>query len=85
MKKEEIIKKVIDIIEHQMNYAHFDYINDNLEFCDDLLLDSLDEMEIIMNIEKEFQIAINDDEIKNMIKVGELTNFVVNKLSKSDS
>ena len=85
MKKEDIVKKVIDIIEHQMNYAHFDYINDELEFENDLLLDSLDCVEIIINIEKEFQIAINDDEVEYFKKVGELTNYIVNILSKGDS
>lgn len=45
-------------------------------FQEDLGFDSLDEVEVIMSIEEEFELEIADDEAQRLNTVGELVQFV---------
>ncbi len=44
--------------------------------AEDLGADSLDAVELIMNIEDEFGISINDEDAANIKTVGQLVNYV---------
>lgn len=46
---------------------------------EDLGADSLDLVEAIMNIEDEFGIEIDDEEIKNLKSVGDIVDYINNK------
>jgi acyl carrier protein len=48
------------------------------DFANDLGADSLDTVEIIMEIEKEFEIQIPDEEAKKIRTVGEAVNYITN-------
>lgn len=48
----------------------------------DLPLDSLDTIEILMNLEQEFDIEIPDAEAKTLITVEDVINLVMKKISK---
>ena len=61
MNKEEIKNKVKDIIVEK-NDVDASEVTDTANFETDLGMDSLDRVELIMEIEKEFSILISDDE-----------------------
>ena len=52
-------------------------------FTNDLGADSLDTVELIMEFEKEFNIAIPDDHAENISTVGEAISISRTRLSKS--
>lgn len=57
MNKEEIKEIIVD-----KNGVEPEQVTDNANFETDLEMDSLDRAELMMEIEKEFMIAIPDDE-----------------------
>lgn len=53
------------------------------DFDNDLGLDSLDKMELIGHIEKEFNIVFSDDQIMSMRTVGDMVRYVnMNRLEQ---
>ncbi|MEV6274284.1 acyl carrier protein [Nocardia sp. NPDC051832] len=48
---------------------------------DDLGLDSLDHVEIIVQIEKQFRLGISDEDAVAMKTVGDLVNYVVTRVN----
>ena len=61
MNKEEIKSKIKDIIVDR-NGVDASEVTDTANFETDLGMDSLDRVELIMEVEKEFGITIQDDE-----------------------
>ena len=61
MNKEEIKGKIKEIIVDK-NGVPAEQVTDNADFKADLGMDSLDNVELLMEIEKEFGITIPDDE-----------------------
>ncbi len=51
-------------------------------FTNDLGADSLDTVELIMEFEKEFNIAIADDQAEKIGTVGDAVTFIENNVSK---
>lgn len=49
---------------------------------DDLGADSLDSVELIMEVEKHFSISIPDEVVEGMKTIGDVYNHVANKRSK---
>lgn len=62
--------------------AQFDVDSDSIEvttnIADDLSADSLDVVEILMNIEDEFGIEIPDEAIEEIKTVGDLVSYIEN-------
>lgn len=52
-------------------------LKDNLSFANDLGADSLDGIEIVMEIEKKFNIEINDNDIENIKSIGDLIEYIL--------
>lgn len=52
------------------------------DFINDLGADSIDLVEIYMDLEDEFNTSIPDQELPNIKTVGDLVNFIDNKLMK---
>ena len=50
--------------------------NEESKLDDDLGFDSLDKIEVCMNIEKDFGIAIHDDEMDRIKTVGDVVNLL---------
>jgi acyl carrier protein len=46
-------------------------------FTDDLDIDSISMMTIVVNAEDKFGVKIPDEEVKNLITVGDAVNFIV--------
>ena len=58
-----------------------DKISLDSNFMDDLGADSLDTIELVMNIEEEFGIEIPDHEVEQMETVGSVLNYLTANLS----
>ncbi len=57
-------------------------INMDANIIEDLGADSLDIMDIVNDIEKEFDVTIPQDQYENLKTVGDVVNFVENKIGK---
>ena len=71
-------EKVFDIITDVIGAAK-DELNTDKLLVEDLYCDSLDIFEIVMNIEKEFDIRVADDKYTDLKTVGDLVNLVEGK------
>lgn len=53
-----------------------DKVTENAKFIDDLGADSLDIVEFVMEVEKEFDISIPDEEATKMEKVADAVKYI---------
>ncbi len=53
-----------------------DKVTENANFIDDLGADSLDNVELVMAFEEEFDIEIPDDAAETITTVGDAVNFI---------
>jgi acyl carrier protein len=71
----DIKSKVISIIVDKLGVDENE-VTDNASFTNDLGADSLDTVELIMEFEKEFNIAIPDDQAENIQTVGHAISYI---------
>jgi acyl carrier protein len=71
----DIAERVKKIIEEQL-MVEGDAITEEASFIDDLGADSLDIVEMIMEIEDEFGIEIPDEDAEKITTVGEATEYI---------
>ena len=71
----EIKAKVISIIVDKLGVEESE-VNHEASFTNDLGADSLDTVELIMEFEKEFNIAIPDDQAEKIQTVGEAVRYI---------
>ena len=72
-----IQSKIISLTAKQLGLGE-DTISLDSKFMDDLGADSLDTVELIMNIEEEFGIEIPDDEVEKLHTVKSMLNYLTN-------
>ena len=72
--------KIISLTAKQLGLGE-DEISLDSNFMDDLGADSLDTVELVMNIEEEFEIEIPDDEAAEMRTVKSVLNYVTMQTS----
>lgn len=80
MKKEEIKKKLIEIAVDKLECEE-SAIKEDTRFSD-LGADSLDEVELLMEVEKEFQFYIKDEEAIKVITFGDAVELVTRKVNE---
>jgi len=71
----EVKEKVIAIIVDKLGVEEGE-INNEASFTNDLGADSLDTVELIMEFEKEFNIAIPDDQAEKIATVGDAITYI---------
>lgn len=71
----DIKSKVIAIIVDKLGVAESEVTNE-ASFTNDLGADSLDTVELIMEFEKEFNIAIPDDQAETIQTVGDAISYI---------
>ena len=81
MTKQEIIRKVNDLVVNKLAVED-DIIKEGANLESDLGADSLDVVELMMDVEKDFGIVIPDDEVGGVKTVGDIYNIVEEKLKK---
>lgn len=75
MARDSIESKVIEIISNQLSMREDDIKGDS-RFVDDLGADSLDIVELIMEMEEEFDIEIPDEDVERMVTVKDVTDYI---------
>ena len=70
-----VADKVIELISKQLNRPANEITNDK-EIVKDLGADSLDVVEMVMNIEEECDVSIPDDVLANIKTVGDIINLI---------
>lgn len=72
--REEIAQKVITIVKDVLRCKQD--VTENTSFVDDLDADSLDLVELIMEIEQAFDVEVEDDVLKTIRTVGDVVNYL---------
>ncbi|UOF94202.1 MAG: acyl carrier protein [Bacteroides sp.] len=73
--------RILSIISNKLNLS-IHSIKDDSNFINDLGADSLDIIEIIIDVEKELNIELKDSETEKIQKVSDLLKYVDNHISK---
>lgn len=76
MTESEIEGKVIDIVAEQMSVEKSE-ITRETSFVNDLNADSLDTVELVMELEDEFETSIPDEDAENIQTVGQAIEFIM--------
>ena len=78
MKKEEILGKVKAVVAEKLNVGE-DQVTEDAKFVEDLGADSLDQVELIMALEDEFELKIPEEDAEKLLTVGSAVNYVLKK------
>lgn len=75
MNDKEIFEKLKSIVVEQLGVEE-ENVKENATFIDDLSADSLDIVELVMNIEEEFGIEIPDEDAEKIVTVGDVVKYI---------
>ncbi len=75
----EHLAKVMRITAEQLDVSEGD-ITENAHFQDDLGADSLDQVELVMALEEEFDVQIPDEDAEKIRTVAEAVKYITEKL-----
>ena len=78
----DIFEKVRDLIAERLDIADKDSITETSSITDDLGADSLDVVDLVMDIEDEFSVDIPEDEVENIKTVGDIVKFIEDNTDK---
>jgi len=71
----EIEEKVIQIVSEQMSVDKVEIVRET-SFVNDLNADSLDTVELVMELEDEFDLTIPDEDAEKLKTVGEAIDYI---------
>ena len=78
MATDDIVRRVKDLIAESLGVKSGEVVP-GASFIDDLGADSLDIVELVMAIEKEFNIEIPDDDAEKITTVQDAVDYIQNK------
>ena len=79
MNENEVFEKLKEIIVEQLGVEE-NIVKKEATFVDDLGADSLDIVELVMSIEEKFEIEIPDEDAERIVSVGDVVDYIVEKL-----
>ncbi len=74
-----IESKVQKLIASKISEIDIDDVVLDASLIDDLGADSLTIVELMMSMEEEFEIEVDDEEVKTLVTVGDVVNFIKEK------
>ena len=77
--REQIRQTLIELIENDVGQK-FDDLHDGKNLREDLSLDSVDVVSIVSQIERHFRIRLSQQELENLVSVGDLLDLLQSKL-----
>ena len=75
--EEDILAGLAEIVNEETGVDTGDVQLDK-SFTDDLDIDSISMMTIVVNAEEKFDVRIPDEEVKNLVTVGDAVKFIAN-------
>ncbi|HJJ07384.1 MAG TPA: acyl carrier protein [Clostridiaceae bacterium] len=75
MSEKEIFQKLKTIIVDQLG-VNEENVTMEATFVDDLAADSLDIVELIMNIEEKFDLEIPDNDTEKIVTIGDVVKYI---------
>lgn len=88
MERTEVSKKIVEYVDNQIGFEGnlSDEQKEQQKVVADLGGDSLDQLEIIMEVEKEFSVTVTDEEGDKLFStdptIGEIIDFTMKKISE---
>ncbi len=74
--QDEVLAGLAELINDETGIAT-DSVELGKSFTDDLDIDSISMMTIVVNAEEKFDVKIPDDEVKNLMTVGDAVSYIV--------
>jgi len=82
MKKEEILQSLKDIVApYVQNDDAFQDFNESTDFLKDLEINSANLVDIVLDVEDEFNIAIDNDSMDRMLTVNDAVQLIEMKMA----
>ena len=82
MDKKETIEKLKNIVKpYIQNQEAFDNITENTDFINDLQINSANLVDVILDIEEEFDIIIDNQSMERMLDIKSALEIIESKLS----
>lgn len=77
LSQSEVLTGLAEIVNDETGIAA-EAVQLDKSFTDDLDIDSISMMTIVVNAEDKFGVKIPDEEVKNLVTVGDAVNFITN-------
>ncbi len=81
MTRNEIFDKISQMIKEQMHHEDME-VTEETSLKDELGVDSIDLMEFVVNLEDELSIEIPDDDIEDIVKLGDMLDYLEGRIGK---
>ena len=78
MSEQEVLEKVIQLISERFSVDVLKITKDTT-FQEDLGADSLDVVELVMELEDAFGIQISDEDAEQIVTIGDAANYIVSQ------
>lgn len=79
MTREEVLEKVKAVVAEKLNVGE-DQVTTDAKFVEDLGADSLDQVELIMALEDDFELKIPEEEAEQLTTVGAALEYIMSKM-----
>lgn len=77
----EVLERVTKIVVDRLGVDEAE-VKEEASFKDDLGADSLDVVELVMELEDEFDMEISDDDAEKIVTVGDAVNYIKAKTNR---
>ena len=84
MDKAEVQEKIVELVSEQLEVSKEKILPES-HFLNDLQADSLDIVDLMMQIEEVFDVQIEDEDQEKIETVGDAVNYIVEKLKTAES